>query len=303
MGLLGGDLVDIWHRLGRIFRLANLGTLIFFILNISVLLLFFCPNGVTFESASPIVIAYLLTVLISLSPVGEWGLALLAGAREIKRKDIQIRLIPLLEIVYNKAKEKTPYMVNSIHLKIIYDSSPNAFAIGRRTICVTEGLLQLSDNEIMGVLAHEMGHLAYGHTTIQLLIGGGNLFISGCLCIIRVMCWIITGFISLIAGMVTRSFWVGTFTALISSLSAGMVWLWTKFCMLFLMWSMRQNEYIADEYACKIGFGDELAYVLDNALCSNPNSGLLKALYSTHPSTDDRIARMQSTELVNYSRY
>lgn len=69
------------------------------------------------------------------------------------------------------------------------------------------------------------------------------------------------------------------------------------------MWSMRQNEYIADEYACKIGFGNELAYVLDNALCSNPKSGLLKALYSTHPSTDDRIARMQSTELVNYSRY
>ena len=33
--------------------------------------------------------------------------------------------------------------------------------------------------------------------------------------------------------------------------------------MLFLMWSMRQNEYLADEFAYKIGFGLELATVLD----------------------------------------
>lgn len=295
--------MDIWHRLGRIFRIANLGTLIFFVLNIAILLMFFCPDGVSIRNATPLVLMYLCTVLISLSSIGEWGLAVLAGAREIKRKDIKIRLIPLLELVYNKAKKNTPHMVDAIKLKIIYEQSPNAFAIGRRTICVTEGLLQLSDEEIMGVLAHEIGHLAYGHTVIQLLIGGGNIFISGCLCIIRITCWIITGVISLVAGIATRSFWVGTFTAIISSISVGMIWLWTKFCMLFLMWSMRQNEYIADEYACRIGFGKELAYVLDNALCSNPNNGLLKALYSTHPSTDDRIARMQNTGLIGYSRY
>lgn len=29
---------------------------------------------------------------------------------------------------------------------------------------------------ILGVLAHEIGHLSYRHTVIQLLIGGGNLF-------------------------------------------------------------------------------------------------------------------------------
>ncbi len=294
--------MDIWHRLGRIFRIDNIGTLIFFILNMSMLMVFFCPQGITLENVYPLGLGYLSTILISLSPVGEWGLAALAGAKEIKRKDIQIRLIPLLEVVYDRAKERTPYMVKFIRLKIIYDQSPNAFAIGRRTICVTEGLLKLSDDEIMGILAHEIGHLAYGHTTIQLLIGGGNLFISGCLCIIRISCWVITGFLSLIAGAVTRSFWIGTFTAILSSVSVGMIWLWTKFCMIFLMWSMRQNEYIADEYAYRIGFGNELAYVLDNSLCSNPNNGLLKALYSTHPSTDDRIARMQNVGL-QYSRY
>lgn len=117
-------------------------------------------------------------------------LAALSGAREIKRTDMKIRLIPLLEIVFEKAKHKTPSMINSINLKIIHDNSPNAFAIGRKTICVTDGLLNLSDDEIMAVFAHEIGHLAYQHSVIQLLIGWCELFISGFLVIIKCVCWI-----------------------------------------------------------------------------------------------------------------
>lgn len=294
--------MDMWHRVGRIVRISNLGTLIFFALNISMLIYIFCPNGIQSDNTIPLLSVYVLTVIISLSPIGEWTLALIAGAHEIKRKDIKIRLIPLLEVVFNKAKIQTPSMINSINLKIIHDSSPNAFAIGRKTICVTDGLLNLSDDSIMAVFAHEVGHLAYRHTAIQLLIGGGNLFISGCLLFVKVICWFVTAILGLIAGIVTRSFWVGALTSLFMSLSSALIWLWTKFCMLFLMWSMRQNEFIADEYAYKLGFGNELARVLDNELCSNPENGLLKALYSTHPPTDDRIAHLQDLGSV-YSRY
>lgn len=294
--------MDIWHRLGRIFRISNLGTLIFFLLNIGLILALFCPYGVTFEAAAPLVVCYIVTVLISLSPIGEWTLAAFAGAREIKRKDIKIRLIPLLEIVFEQAKEKTPSMVSSIRLKIIHDQSPNAFAIGRRTICVTDGLLNLTDEEIMAVFAHEVGHLAYGHSAIQLLIGGGNVFISGCLLILKAICWIITAFCGLITGIATRSFLAGTFATLAASVAAGLIWLWTKFCMLFLMWSMRQNEYVADAYAFQLGYGTILASILDRHMCSAPNNGLLKALYSTHPHSDDRIAKLQELG-ANYSRY
>lgn len=293
--------MDIWHRLGRIFRLSNLGTLIFFLLNIGLILALFCPYDVTFEAVAPLVICYIVTVLISLSPIGEWTLAVLAGAKEIKRKDIKIRLIPLLEIVFEQAKVRTPSMINSIHLKIIHDQSPNAFAIGRRTICVTDGLLNLSDKEIMAVFAHEIGHLAYQHSAIQLLIGGGNLFISGFLLIIKIICWIITGIFAIV-GISTKSFWGGLFMTLFGSLSALLIWLWTKFCMLFLMWSMRQNEFVADEYAYKLGYGAILASVLDRHMCSAPENGLLKALYSTHPHSDDRVARLQDLG-ANYSRY
>lgn len=294
--------MDMWHRVGRIVRIQNLGTLIFFIMNMGMVLLMFCPDGITGENALYVSLMYILTVLISLSPIGEMVLAALAGAQEIKRKDIKIRLIPLLEIVYDRAKEKTPSMVDSINLKIIHDDSPNAFAIGRKTICVTDGLLELPDEAIMAVFAHEVGHIAYGHSALQLLIGGANVFIAGCLLLIKFVCWMVSGICGIIAGTMSRSVFVGLLATLAASVSTGMIWLWTKISMLFLMWSMRQNEYVADEYAYSLGFGNSLALVLDSALCTKPQNGLLKALYSSHPHTDDRIARLQDLG-SSYSRY
>ena len=293
--------MDIWHRLGRIVRISNLGTLIFFLLNILLLYFIFFPNGITKHVAFFFFTCYIASVLISLSPIGEWVLATFAGAKEIKRKDIKIRLIPLLEIVFEQAKSMTPSMVTSIHLKILHDPAPNAFAIGRKTICVTDGLLNLSDSEIMSVFAHELGHIAYKHSEIQLLIGGGNVFISGCLLIIKIVCWLITAsFTALAIG--TRKYRTGILITLIGGLSTGLIWLWTKFCMLFLMWSLRQNEFVADEYAFKLGYGDILASVLDRHMCSLPENGLIKALYSRHPCSDDRIAHLQNLG-AEYSRY
>lgn len=247
------------------------------------------------------IILYIITVLISLSPIGEWVLVILAGAKEIKRKDIKIRLIPLMEMVFQQAKKLTPSMVDSISLKMIHDESPNAFAIGRRTICVTDGLLGLSDEEILAVFAHEIGHIAYRHSVIQLLIGGGNLLISGFILLIKIFSWIITAIFALI-GISTRSFWGGLLITLIGSLSTILIWLWTKFCKIFLMWSMRQNEFVADEYAYKLGYGNYLASVLDNHMHSLPENGFLRALYSSHPDSDDRVARLQYMG-ASYSRY
>lgn len=293
--------MDIWHRLGRIIRLSNLGTLIFFFLNMALISFIFFPYGLTSYEASTLIACYAITVLISLSPIGEWVLAMLAGAKEIKRRDIKIRLIPLLEIVFEQAKKLTPSMVSSIHLKIIHDPAPNAFAIGRKTICVTDGLLNLSDEEIMSVFAHELGHIAYRHSTIQLLIGGGNVFISGCLLIIKWTCWVITAIFTMFA-IGTRRFGSGILITLIGGISTFLIWAWTKFCMLFLMWSMRQNEFVADEYAFKLGYGEILASVLDRHMCTTPDNGLLKALFSSHPHSDDRIAKLQDLG-ADYSRY
>lgn len=293
--------MDIWHRVGRVVRIQNLGTLIFFCLNLGLLILILFPYSASPDGLLLLITIYVASVLISLSPIGEWVLSVLAGAKDIKRKDIKIRLIPLLEIVFGQAKKITPSMIDSINLKIIQDPSPNAYAIGRKTICVTDSLLELSDNEIMAVFAHEVGHLAYHHSAIQLLIGGGNILIAGFFLILKAISWMITGLFALV-GLSTRSIGRTILFGLIGGISTFLIWLWTKFCMLFLMWSMRQNEYLADEYAYKLGYGNILAYLLDQKLSPTPQNGLLKALYAKHPSNDDRIARLQELG-ATYSRW
>lgn len=286
----------------RYFRLSNLGTVIFFFLNLILLLTIFTDGFLNTEVVPTIVVAYMMTVGISLSPIGEWFLALMVGAKEIRRIDTKIRIIPLLEVVYSKAKKESPDMVNSIHLKIIHDSSPNAYALGRHTICVTDGLFELSDDMIMGILAHEVGHLVNHHSVLQLLIGGSNMLITGFLLMLKIIAYMITAIFSIFA-IRSRSFLAGFLIAFTGALSTISIWLWTKFCMLFLMASMRANEYVADEYARTIGFGYELANALDTIHMNTPSNGLLKALYSTHPDYNDRVARLQEAGVAYYRYY
>ena len=187
--------MDIWHRIGRIVRFSNLGTLLFFALNIALIISVFGASGYIVE----VIIFYTITILVSLSPLGERFLAFMAGAKDIKRTDIKLRIIPLVQYVLDRAKQETLYNLDSVNVMIIYDDAPNAFALGRKTICITQGLLKLPDDLILGVLAHEVGHLAYGHTVVQLLIGGGNIFISGFLCLLKFATWIVTAIMGLFA--------------------------------------------------------------------------------------------------------
>ena len=59
--------MDIWHRVGRIVRFSNLGTLLFFTLNILLIVAVFGSSGSIVE----LICIYFFTVAISLSPLGE----------------------------------------------------------------------------------------------------------------------------------------------------------------------------------------------------------------------------------------
>ena len=282
-----------------LFKKSNIGTCIFFVLNAALIVVLFAAATDNIVSL-PIGIAfYAVSVLIAFSPFGDWVLSVMAGARKMTRTDMKVRMRPLLEAVYKKAMRKTPGLSNKLRLKVVYAPEPNAYAIGRRTICVTEGLFNLPDDVVKGVMAHEVAHLALKHTHIQLLIGGGN-FVMTILILIMKFIYMLCGVISL--GTIWRNGLKGCLNALPGLLIAGVIWLWTKFCMLFLMWSMRGNEYDADKYAAELGYGYELAKALDSIGTSEPQESIFKALYSTHPNTHDRIGRLQQSG-VPYYRY
>lgn len=282
-----------------LFRWSNIGTFIFFLLNAGMILALFSSTGT--EALPGIFVLYIISLLVALSPVGEAILGFMSGARNMTRVDMRNRIEPLLRRVHNKALEKTPELTRKINLKVMYDPNPNAFALGRRTICVTEGLFSLPDEMIEGILAHEMAHLAYHHTDMQLLIGGGNFIITFVIFIFKFIAWMF-GIFGLLFSLNRNTRDSGSGAFIFSLIISGIIWLWTKFCTLFLMWSSRANEYVADKYAMEIGYGYELAAALDSIGGGVPQSGFMRALYSSHPETNDRIGKLQELG-VPYSRY
>jgi heat shock protein HtpX len=187
-------------------------------------------------------------------------------------------------------------------LWLIPDDSPNAFATGRNpshaSVAFTAGILQLmSDNEIEGVVAHELGHVL--HRDILISSVAATLAAA----------------ITMLARM---AFWFGPrgdddergglFGGILMMILAPIA------AMLIQMAVSRSREYDADAASAKyIGS----PYPLINGLQKletwskripmdaspatahmfiiKPFTGQTFArLFSTHPSTEDRIARLQA---------
>jgi len=277
------------------FKASNIGVVIFFLLNAMFVMLLF--SEARMNAIIAVFGAYLFSIALAFSPFGEWMLTFFVGAKKMLRTDMQARMIPLLDVVVKQARSNGPKFTRNVRLRIIYSADSAAYAIGRRTICVTEGLFRLPDRLILGILAHEVAHLAKGHNDIQMLIGGGNPFMTILIFLIKTFAVIIAA-ISIINAIKQRS----CLTAAVGIFFSAIIWLWTKFCLLFLRWSMRANEYEADAFAVDLGYGLELAEWLDSNAMGIPQDPFLKALFSTHPNPHIRIAKLQALG-VPYSNY
>ena len=55
-----------------------------------------------------------------------------------------------------------------VQVVLINDDSINAFVVGGQTVYVHSGLIQSADNanQVQGVIAHELGHIADGHVAL-----------------------------------------------------------------------------------------------------------------------------------------
>jgi heat shock protein HtpX len=188
---------------------------------------------------------------------------------------------------------------------IMNDSSPNAFATGRdpkhAAVCATSGILQLmDDDELQGVLAHELGHIKNYDIRVSMVA------------------FALTAVISLIADIMLRLTWfgggrdeeennpaffiLGIVAAILAPLVASLIQLAIS----------RQREYLADATGAlttrypealasaleKIKQTGSVARVQNTATAHlffvNPlKAHSLAGLFSTHPPIDDRIARLR----------
>lgn len=291
----------------------NIWAILYLILNMAIITVFmraFTDNW--WMSALYGVLLYLATGMIALSPVGEWLFRLINGCRKIKEPEILNRLSPLFMEVKERAQQERPDVIvdPKISLYIKEDDSINAFAMGRRTVCVTRGLLQLSDEQIKGVLGHEFGHLVTHDTDLTLLITVGNFMISAAVTVIRAILLVyhfIMSLVSVFLGGSEGLFFAvvnAVYTFLITVLIDGGMWVWTQLGILMVMKSSRDAEYEADAFACDIGYGAGLLSffrLLDQLEITSgakaDRGNIFAALASSHPATEKRIARIESRAL------
>ena len=232
---------------------------------------------------------YAISLAIALSDFGERSLRRKCGAKPIKDQEVLRRIMPLFNEVYSRAKWATPGISEDIKLFITDDEDVNAFATGRKTICITKGLLSIPDAEIKGVLAHEFGHIAHKDTDALQFVFVGNVIVS-------IGASILSTFMYFMSVSVCAAFKEGLFGYVMGhffkyTVGPAIMWLWGKIGELLVLRTGRANEYLADQYAYTLGYGRGLCNMLYK-YGDTKSHGVFAILSSTHPATEDRIAKL-----------
>ena len=298
-------IIDFFKNL---FRKRNAGLIIWLVMNIALIIAIFSNGFSSWQGALIGFGLYVLSLVIALSPIGEWILRMQNGCKEMTDPEDLDRIMPLFNEVYAKAKAQNPELPDKVKLFVNDSDEPNAFATGRKTVCLTRGLFNYSDEQIKGVFAHEFGHLAHKDTDAILVVAVGNLIITTLFVIFRVCANIFMGvaqFISALSdgiGGAIASLFTGLGRLVANVLLALLMRLWTQIGTWLCMSSSRGNEYEADEYAFDCGYGEPLCEVLAS-FGSGGAKGLFATLASSHPDNDKRIARIRSLgQATDYSQ-
>ena len=297
--------------LKQIVKGKNIFALLYLVLNVFVIafivMLTLDTDDLLFSVGFSTVI-YLISIVLTLSPFGEWLLRLRHGCRRIERMEHRNRLDPIFREVESRAHRVDPFLTQEIRYFISVDATPNAFAMGRHTICITEGLLTLPDEQIMATLAHEMGHLSHKDTDLLLVVTVGNvlitaylLFLGFFLSVVQFFCRIAAMIVSVFTRSARRSNSMNGLTIFVDVafrflrfiLIGAFSWLWTRIGILLVMRTSRGNEYLADEFAYNTGLGRALCALLDGIASDYANTSIFESLSRSHPSKHERISRLQ----------
>jgi heat shock protein HtpX len=185
----------------------------------------------------------------------------------------------------------------------IYEGAPNAFATGATKnaalVAVSTGLLQsMTHDEVEAVLAHEVAHVANGDmVTLTLIQGVVNTFV---IFLARVVAYAVDQFLRRDDNEARGPGIAFTVTSVVCDLLFGLV------ASIIVAWFSRQREYRADRGAASImGTPRPMIAALQrlgglahadlpkNLAASGIAGGGVLALFSSHPSCEDRIAALR----------
>jgi heat shock protein HtpX len=235
-----------------------------------------------------------LLSVIALSPAGETLLRVINGCDEPTFEE-ERKLKPLFAEVCRAAS------INPDQYKLFVSDGqfPNAFAMGKRTICITSGLLGgFSDEEIKSALAHELGHHAHGDTMRNIVFCMTNLVTFVLILIGYKICDFLDAIPNFAGRIGSRERDFATIFSFFGGLLKILLMLFMAFVWLPIIIGLcaggRKEEYRADLYAAQIGYGDGLLSLFHRMMKMNAHpEGLMGILHQTHPSTRKRIRRIE----------
>jgi heat shock protein HtpX len=237
-----------------------------------------------------------LTFLFN-SPAGQWILRLLSGARDAIGRE-HARINPIIAEVQERLREQLSLPQVPVTLMITDDPLPDAFAIGKGTLVLSRTLYETAnDDELAAVIAHEFAHLHNGDSH--------RLGIALGVSIISLTIAAISGYILAFTGALAKNIGSkgeGAIVFLISLFFAGFAaifWVIAKIgngvLRLVMLFVGRKQEYEADKFAIKVGYGVGLLSFLDKI--KNIEFGkathILARLYDTHPPIMLRIGELE----------
>jgi len=244
-----------------------------------------------------VAVSYGISIGIALSPLGEWILRAFEGARPLQTSEEREYLEPIFEEVYENAKRENPSLNNDITLYILDEMYVNAFAIGRKTIAVTNGAIEtFTEEELKGVIAHEFGHITYGHTKALLLSVVGNLLFSIIIFVLRI-CMTVVEFIStMFSGSNVVTFVIAIMSFLTKIFFELSMFVFMYLGQVLLSLNSRSNEFQADSFAHRVSYGEELisALYLLKKMSGSQKLTLKQKMTASHPHIAERIARLEN---------
>ncbi len=180
----------------------------------------------------------------------------------------------------------------------IFDAPPNAFATGwdrnNALVAVSTGLIEtMNEEEIEGVLAHEISHIKNGDmVTMTLMQGVLNTFVIF--------------FSRLLANMFSRDRDGNTNIMSYYAISFALEMVFSLFATAILMWFSRYREYKADEGAVQLSGVNGIYYALAKLgkippeQLSLPNDmkafgiiGFLETFFASHPPIEKRLMHIE----------
>ena len=287
----------------RIFYFLVTNLAIVFVLSITMRLLgvepFLNANGLNLNSL--LIFAAVMGfggAFISLA-ISKWSAKQMSGAVTIENPKTPDE-IWLMNIV---KKQSTAVGIQMPEVAIFNSPVVNAFATGMSRdsslVAVSSGLLEMmTKDEAEAVIGHEISHIANGDmVTLTLIQGVVNTFV---LFFSRVIGYTVDKVVFKTKEGTGPAFFI---TMIISELLLGVL------ASIVVMWFSRQREYRADFGGGQLAGNQKMIAALKRLKAQYEPSALpksiaalgisgeqgtgLKELFSTHPSLDDRIARLQ----------